>query len=107
MVSPDGLRMAYCSARTGDRELWVRDLETEDEVQATNQAAIDLVSSWSSDGFLLLPGERDRRPVDDGADGLSISFHGPSRARRSRVSVRSPVSSPQISKAPASVATTA
>jgi len=48
--SPDGKRIAYHSDRSGNREIWLRNLETKTERQLTNHPAMDLNPDWSPDG---------------------------------------------------------
>jgi Tol biopolymer transport system component len=47
--SPDGRRLAFASARTGDTEVFVRD-ETGTVVQLTRSPGIDRSPAWSPDG---------------------------------------------------------
>ena len=47
MWSPDGIRIAYTSDRDGDWEIYVRNLETGQEEQITDNTHQDWASSWS------------------------------------------------------------
>lgn len=49
-VSPDRARVAFQSNRTGNDEIWVRDLKTGVELQLTNHPASDSRPDWSPDG---------------------------------------------------------
>ena len=49
-VSPDGTRVVFKSDRTGNDEIWVRDLNTREELQLTNHPASDSRPDWSPDG---------------------------------------------------------
>lgn len=54
MLSPDGTHVAYYSARTGNRDVWVRSLVDGTEIRVTRHEAIDFVPSWSPDGRRLV-----------------------------------------------------
>ena len=48
--SPQGRKIVYHSDRTGNFEIWLRDLETKVERQLTNHPATDVLPDWSPDG---------------------------------------------------------
>ena len=49
-ISPDGARIVYDSARTGDREIWVIDRGTGSETRLASHPASDSFPTWSPDG---------------------------------------------------------
>ncbi|MFQ5628500.1 MAG: hypothetical protein ACE5I1_07050, partial [bacterium] len=48
--SPDGENVVYQSTRTGDHEIWLLNLQSKDEVNLSNNSAIDIKPAWSPDG---------------------------------------------------------
>ena len=55
-LSPDGKRWAYVSAKDGDAELWVCDLDGSNAKKLTNNNAIDNMPNWLPDGKGLIFG---------------------------------------------------
>ncbi len=51
--SPDGRRVAFASARSGELEIWTADIDGGNAVQLTTQAAIPGFPKWSPDGNLI------------------------------------------------------
>lgn len=49
-VSPDGTRVAYQSDRSGNADIWVRDLGTGEELRLTEYPGPDTRPDWSPDG---------------------------------------------------------
>jgi Tol biopolymer transport system component len=48
--SPDGKDLVYQSTRSGDHEIWLHNLTGVDEINLTNNPAIDIKPTWSPDG---------------------------------------------------------
>ncbi|MGD8397928.1 MAG: DPP IV N-terminal domain-containing protein [Anaerolineae bacterium] len=48
--SPDGSRVAFVSARTGNWEIWLVDIATGQERRVTDHEATDVAPAWSPDG---------------------------------------------------------
>ena len=48
--SPDGTRMAFASWRTGNEDIWVKDLTTGELTQITSYQGMDVYPTWSPDG---------------------------------------------------------
>jgi Tol biopolymer transport system component/predicted Ser/Thr protein kinase len=53
-VSPDGMKVAYHSNRTGNNEIWLLDLATGEERALTSDPASDRLPDWSPDGQAIL-----------------------------------------------------
>jgi Tol biopolymer transport system component len=53
-VSPDGRYVVYTSTRSGDLELWRRDLETGEDLQLTDELGYDGGAFFSPDGSKLV-----------------------------------------------------
>lgn len=51
--SPDGLRVAFASNRSGNFEIWVADLDGSNAVQITSMGVSSNSPSWSPDGRLI------------------------------------------------------
>jgi TolB protein len=52
-ISPDGNRVVFSSRRSGNFEIWIRDLASGRETQVTHDPADDLEAQWSPDGARL------------------------------------------------------
>lgn len=48
--SPDGKKIVYQSARTGNYEIWLYDLISNEEINLSNNPAEDIKADWSPDG---------------------------------------------------------
>jgi Tol biopolymer transport system component len=53
MLSPDGKRLAFFSARSGEFELWVSDLDGSNAAQLTSLKSLPGFARWSPDGQAL------------------------------------------------------
>ena len=53
-ISPDGRRFVTASRRTGDRELWIYELDTRRWSQVTHQRGEDFEAKWSPDASRLV-----------------------------------------------------
>ena len=51
--SPDGSQVAFVSARTGNWEIYLVDVATDQEIQLTDHPADDVAPTWSPDGTQL------------------------------------------------------
>jgi Tol biopolymer transport system component/DNA-binding winged helix-turn-helix (wHTH) protein len=51
--SPDGRKIAFLSDRSGPREIWVTELDTETSTQLTHFGAVGGSPSWSPDGLQI------------------------------------------------------
>ncbi|WP_297695041.1 hypothetical protein, partial [uncultured Eudoraea sp.] len=49
-ISPDGKKLVYDSARTGNNDIWLFDLISKEEINLTNHPALDIKPDWSPDG---------------------------------------------------------
>lgn len=49
-ISPDGEKLVYQSARTGNYEIWLLDLTSNKEIKLTDHHALDIKPDWSPDG---------------------------------------------------------
>jgi Tol biopolymer transport system component/DNA-binding winged helix-turn-helix (wHTH) protein len=66
VISPDGTKVAYVSARRGERpNLWVMDVDGRHAVQLTSDDTVESQPEWSADGtrILYLARDRDRERV--------------------------------------------
>lgn len=52
--SPDGKKLAYCARSQGDRQIWVYDFESNQEVQVTQGAGHKENPSWAPDSLHLV-----------------------------------------------------
>ena len=52
-LSPDGRRVAFTSARSGELEIWLADPDGSNAVQLTSMGAIPGFARWSPDGELI------------------------------------------------------
>jgi Tol biopolymer transport system component len=48
--APEGDRIAYQSTRTGNAEIWILDLESQAELNLSDNAATDVLPAWSPSG---------------------------------------------------------
>jgi TolB protein len=48
--APGGDRVAYQSTRTGNEEIWILDLKTNQELNLTKHPSMDILPAWSPDG---------------------------------------------------------
>ena len=53
-VSPNGQKIAYQSARSGNQEIWLLDLATGEEMTRAAHPAVDRLPDWSPDGREIL-----------------------------------------------------
>ena len=49
-ISPDGEKLVYQSARTGNYEIWMVDLTSKEEIKLTDHKGLDSTPDWSPDG---------------------------------------------------------
>jgi len=49
-ISPDGEKLVYQSARTGNYEIWMFDLSSNQEIKLTDHKGLDIKPDWSPDG---------------------------------------------------------
>jgi Tol biopolymer transport system component len=56
--SPDGLKVAFVSDRSGDSEVWVANADGSNPAQLTSQRAIPTAPQWSPDGKRLAFAQR-------------------------------------------------
>ena len=49
-LSPDGNKVVYQSNRTGDYEIWIRNLDTGEEINLTDRSSSEIMPAWSPDG---------------------------------------------------------
>ena len=80
-LSPDGKRWAYISAKDGDAEIWVCDLEGSNAKTLTNNNAIDNMPNWLPDGKGLIFGSTRTgvwqiwRMDEDGRNAIQLTHH--------------------------------
>ena len=62
--SPDGKKIAYCALTAGVRQIWVYDLETDEERQLTEGPGAKENPSWAKDSLHLMYNCHDGRSCD-------------------------------------------
>lgn len=66
--SPDGTQVAFTSTRTGNRDIWILDVETGDEVNITHTPnRFEWLPTWSPDGRIAFMVE-----YDDAGDTIDV-----------------------------------
>jgi hypothetical protein len=83
-VSPDGKRVALGIAASGNRDVWILDLDRLSLTQLTNGPTEDILPEWSTDGKrLFFASDRSGGDFDiysqaaDGASGPKLEFKAP------------------------------
>ena len=76
-ISPDGRRLAFASAQSGYREIWIADPDGANAVQLTSTQGVARVPKWSPDGNQLAfqlhrDGQADVYLVDTGGGAVPL-----------------------------------
>jgi len=74
--SPDGTRLAFASARDGNYEIYVMNVDGTDQTRLTNNPDYDMSPSWSPDGTqIAFDTQRDHYPPAETGIGPEFEIH--------------------------------